>query len=49
MLWEGHNNSNVISERAESQILDKVRCPNASHADTENCPINTKQTTGKEL
>lgn len=48
MLREGHNNSNVISERAESQIMDEVRCPDASqYVDIENCPINTEQTTGK--
>lgn len=50
MLWEGHNNSNVISERAETQILDKIRCSHAcQYAGTENCPINTEQTTSKYL
>lgn len=50
MLWEGHNDSNVISERAESQALNKVRCPNASQrSETETCPINTRQTTSKYL
>lgn len=48
MLWEGHNKSNVISERAESQILDKIRCPNAGqYTGTESCPENTEQTTSR--
>lgn len=46
MLWEGHNNSNVISERAEFQVSDKIRCLNAcQYTGTENCPVNTEQTT----